>query len=514
MVRGRKCSLGFVSAFLSYLALLSVHKHFDRGGNVSERAEEMQWIASSPSFLDRQACKWLGVCGAFHLRPSGWTDTSQRKSHQEEHVREPELDSSLYWLSGSEDSTEWSHHERASREIPPYVYEYAPMVHLFSSEEYWPCDIADHLVHTTPYLNYTAIEDLQENRTLDNLEELNSYGRFTYLQSDDNVEEMPMWLGGSKNIPRSPGDRDQLFDHEDASWPSLDLNPPNAKDEDWYEAGIGDILAQGGVRPNPNVSIHEAPIRRRDESKSRHERRKGKPGQTSQAGGHSSAPAVLIVVNKGHGVVDAFWFYFYSYNLGNQVLNVRFGNHVGDWEHSVVRFQHGVPKAVFLSEHSFGEAYAYEAMEKIGKRPVIYSGVGTHAMYATPGVHPYVLPWGLLHDETDRGPLWDPALNNHGFVYNYTSGVLRSSTQTSRAPVSWFNYSGRWGDKFYPLSDPRQYRFAGQYHYVTGPLGPRFKNLGRKTICQGNKECVIKRSLLPWGSGVKLRPGLNEDSEG
>jgi hypothetical protein len=85
-------------------------------------------------------------------------------------------------------------------------------------------------------------------------------------------------------------------------------------------------------------------------------------------GGRSDAPAVLVVVEKDNGVVDAFFFFFYSYNLGNKVFNVRFGNHVGDWEHTVVRFQHGKPKAVFFSEHSFGEAYTYGALEKIGKR--------------------------------------------------------------------------------------------------------------------------------------------------
>jgi hypothetical protein len=67
-------------------------------------------------------------------------------------------------------------------------------------------------------------------------------------------------------------------------------------------------------------------------------------------------------------VVDAFWFFFYSYNLGNAVFNIRFGNHVGDWEHTVVRFQHGEPKAVFFSEHSFGEAYTWDAVEKKGNR--------------------------------------------------------------------------------------------------------------------------------------------------
>lgn len=116
-------------------------------------------------------------------------------------------------------------------------------------------------------------------------------------------------------------------------------------------------------------------------------------------------------------------------------------------------------------------------------------------MYGTPGDHPYVLPLGLLHDVTDRGPLWDPLQNVHSFTYDYLNRTLRASDLTPKAPVHWFYFRGHWGDKLYPLNDPRQYRFAGQYHYVNGPLGPMFKNLGRQRICQGNGPCVIKDTL-------------------
>ena len=37
------------------------------------------------------------------------------------------------------------------------------------------------------------------------------------------------------------------------------------------------------------------------------------------------------------------------------------GNHVGDWEHTMIRFEHGKPTSVFLSEHDFGAAYAFHA---------------------------------------------------------------------------------------------------------------------------------------------------------
>ena len=118
-------------------------------------------------------------------------------------------------------------------------------------------------------------------------------------------------------------------------------------------------------------------------------------------------------------------------------------------------------------------------------------------MYATPGVHPYILPWNLLHDITDRGPLWDPLQNFQAYTYDQTNDILRSSNLTPHAPVEWFYFSGHWGDKFYALDDERQYRLAGQYHYVNGPLGPRFKNLGRKQLCQGpeSEPCKVQKSL-------------------
>ncbi|KAL8945585.1 MAG: hypothetical protein Q9222_007888 [Ikaeria aurantiellina] len=212
----------------------------------------------------------------------------------------------------------------SKNDIPDYVLEYAPLVHLYSGEQFWPCDIAEHLQHVTPYLNYTPIGPTSNNLNLSNLDQLNEYtnGRFVYLTSDDNVEARPDWLGGEKNIPGDPEEEDS--DHD----------PPPTGSRDSAQQ-----ILDRNVRATQQIR-----------------------------GGRSDAPAVLIVVNKGHGIVDAFWFFFYSYNLGNLVFNIRFGNHVGDWEHSLVRFEHGKPKYVFVSEHYFGEAYTYDAVEKIGKR--------------------------------------------------------------------------------------------------------------------------------------------------
>jgi len=132
-------------------------------------------------------------------------------------------------------------------------------------------------------------------------------------------------------------------------------------------------------------------------------------------------------------------------------------------------------------------------------------------MYATPAVHRYILPLGLLHDETDRGPLWDPLQNMYAYTYNLTDHKLRSSSLTPEAPIDWFYFLGKWGDKAYPMTDRRQYYFAGQYHYVDGPGGPIYKNLGRREVCINPKNCKVKKSLADEDR-IRRWPGGEEVS--
>ncbi|KAJ6135938.1 hypothetical protein N7512_001098 [Penicillium capsulatum] len=490
MTRKAKATIAAFSTVIVYISVNSIARTLNPTAFVwcEEDRDESNWIATSKSWIDRKSCRWFGVCGATHFQRArgrfGHRDPTEWASSQD---AEP-MPWRSYWFDGANQS-EWDADEWARREIPSYVLDYAPLVHLYSGEQFWPGDIAEHLYYTTPSLNYTPIQAQWDHPSLSNLDELNQWNsRHVFLTSNDDPQSRPPWLEGEKNIPE-PGPEDKArnetwgdwdgrvdgrIPQESAQW--LDLNHEQNEDEAETAADLDSALDTV-----------------KEELRKRYG---GKPIQetTTGAGGRSDAPAVLLVMDKGNGVVDAFWFFFYSFNLGNTVVNVRFGNHVGDWEHCLIRFHHGKPKALFFSAHTAGEAYRYEAVEKIGQRPVIYSAEGSHAMYATAGLHPYVLPWGLLHDVTDRGPLWDPLLNSHAYTYDYNSDTLRSSNFSPSAPTEWFYFDGHWGDKYYPLGDSRQYRFAGQYHYVNGPIGPRWKRLGRRKMCQGPDDapCVIR----------------------
>lgn len=361
MKRKALTAIAVLSSLIVYVSVNSLIRTINPSAFIwsDEDKEEPRWIASSDSWADRKACRWIGLCGASHFRL-----VSAKFGHRVDGSLQQPRDEGTpwrsFWYSGADTWDESDSAERARREIPGYVFEYAPLVHLASGEQFWPCDIAEHLYHITPTLDYTPIQSRSNRVNLTNLDRLNEWevAREVFLTSDDNVERRPPWLEGERNIPESSDDLDEPW----ADWDGrIDGNLPDINDDqmEWAEADVD------GHRDSQEA-VQEASKLLKQELRKRY----GGQKVLSQGkkGGRSSAPAVLLVLDKGNGVVDAFWFYFYSFNLGNVVFNVRFGNHIGDWEHCLVRFYKGQPKALFFSAHSAGEAYSYEAVEKIGKR--------------------------------------------------------------------------------------------------------------------------------------------------
>ncbi|KAI9688943.1 MAG: hypothetical protein M1822_000680 [Bathelium mastoideum] len=208
----------------------------------------------------------------------------------------------------------------------------------------------------------------------------------------------------------------------------------------------------------------------------------------------------VVVNDHGSGLVDAFYFYFYAFNYGGDYFGFILGDHVGDWEHNMVRFQNGVPQAVWFSQHDNGEAFTYEALNKTNGRPINLVANGTHANYAIGGTHDHTipdvnLPEGPVEDYTDFGPIWDPILS--AYYYTYDVNTQTFAAYDDSIPVNWLYFIGQWGDEQYPNSDPRQKSLLGlTYKYTSGPTGPEDKQLNRTNVCPDDGDACIVRTVL------------------
>lgn len=330
----------------------------------------------------------------------------------------------------------------ADGEIPQYVLDYAPYVHLYSEERYFPYDIKKFVEHFhVEFRNGTVINGTEDGKLdIKMLGDLPKHS-YVYLTANEDFNLDPEWITGLKNKPS---------------------------------------LSNGEIK---------------------------------------DAPVTLIVVDKGYGWVDAFWFYFYSFNLGPFVMGSGpYGNHVGDWEHSLVRFYKGDPIIVWMSAHGGGGAYHYDKLEKYEldtKHPIIFSARGTHANYVSVGTHPHDLPYQILCDFTDRGPLWNPAKNYLGYTYDGKFVVPAKKNANPKHTGrelnygNWLTFTGHWGDKQLEKHDPRQSRsLIGGWKYIDGPRGPLKKNLLRIIPCERHKwwnfwnGCNVRQNIK-WGIGVE-----------
>ncbi|KAF7546567.1 hypothetical protein G7046_g9267 [Stylonectria norvegica] len=310
----------------------------------------------------------------------------------------------------------------------------APLVWLHSDDPYKPTDLLAHIRHTRPMLDGKPILGLP-SLNLDNLDILNEFGDRVGLTIDEDPATYPPWLLGE-----APDAAGRIF---------------------------------------------------------------------------NATPCVVILVEKSPNEVDAFYFYFYSYDEGpsiKQVLKpldalagsgkaatgIPFGNHIGDWEHNMVRFRDGLPVGIYFSQHISGTAYNWEdpLLSKIGERPVVYSARGSHANYPASGIQ---IHDSALIDYCDAGHKWDPVLSAYFYRFEPTSGII-TRLAAPGAPLqavptsnltSFFYFSGRWGDMQYADSDPRQETIPilGLKRFLDGPTGPRYKHLQYiPTVLRGGED--------------------------
>jgi hypothetical protein len=181
----------------------------------------------------------------------------------------------------------------------------------------------------------------------------------------------------------------------------------------------------------------------------------------------------------------------------------------------MIRFDHGVPQSIWYSQHEYGEAFTYEAVKKVGMRPIAFSAKGSHANYAVARDHDLhaiskltslrhllrsntalgdEIPEKMAFDHTSHGPLWDPLLS--AYFYTFSTETKKFTAAKDGTPVSYLYFQGQWGDQEYPDEHPGQQSFERHHKWMGGPRGPLDKHLDREPVCLPTKaECIIKSSL-------------------
>ncbi|KAH3900905.1 uncharacterized protein SCDLUD_002365 [Saccharomycodes ludwigii] len=363
-------------------------------------------------------------------------------------------------------------------EIPEYVIKYAPIVHLYSEEKYLPCDVK------------TFVE---------------RFKLVYYSKSDNDVNTKVVLHDYGLDIKKDLKTNYKLFSTVGKNTTTLNI-PSNEifMEIDDFDADVTYPRFLLGNKPDSKGYI-------------------------------KNAPANLIVrkhtsnnSTDADEIIDAYWFFFYGFNLGAFVMGQGpWGNHIGDWEHCIIRFVNGTPQSIWLSAHAGGSGYRFEAIEKKEyyynsknnehgeeivkyERPVIFSAKGTHANYASVGQHAHDVPlfFSALSDFTDRGYMWDPALNFYGYLVEKQENSSNieifkpfRKRELLELGVDWLQYQGHWGNKRLPMSDSRQKLCPFQWRYIDGPTGPTGKNLFRDKVCQNYKfwnfwhGCPLRRSI-------------------
>ncbi|KAG8691952.1 Vacuolar protein sorting-associated protein 62 [Ceratobasidium sp. 423] len=179
----------------------------------------------------------------------------------------------------------------------------------------------------------------------------------------------------------------------------------------------------------------------------------------------NKVPVYTFIVPKEGGIVDLFYWIFFPYNLGKDIIALgRVGNHIGDWERMTVRTLNGAAISADYNAHSSGNGAGTKPWSDVLKpsgedRPLGYVASGSHGVWPGPGTWVYqdasvVESWDRsapadkfiqiiiyqLKDETrDGGPIWNA--KDSVYPIEYLPSAAYSGDQ------AWLNFQGAWGNK-------------------------------------------------------------------
>ena len=187
------------------------------------------------------------------------------------------------------------------------------------------------------------------------------------------------------------------------------------------------------------------------------------------------APPVVYgaVFRSGPRVALQYWL-FHAFDIWSPLVPQSpdyWKSHEGDWEAVTVLLDAaGKPVEVGTSRHCGGARRAWATVEKRGARPVVYSALGSHALYFKPGRY-----------EQDEGcwpreavlvfDAYKVAILDHAARGAAVSPRLARVTRTAPA---WMRFPGSFGEQQYMHFPQVTFEFGA------GPHGPAFHDLWRQ----------------------------------
>ena len=188
-------------------------------------------------------------------------------------------------------------------------------------------------------------------------------------------------------------------------------------------------------------------------------------------------PAAAVVygaVFRSGGTIALQYWLFHAFDLWSPFVPQSadyWKLHEGDWEAVTVLLDAaGRPTEVGASRHCGGARRAWAKVERRGTRPVVYSALGSHALYFRPGRYPQEKRcWpkvALAVFDAYKVAVVDHAAAGHAVL-------PRVAAVSARSPA-WMRFPGAFGESQF-LHFPQATFASG-----AGPHGPAFHDLWKR----------------------------------
>ena len=462
-----------------------------------------------------------------------------------------------------------------TRAIPQFILDHSPMIFLYSEENYYPGDIANYIPKfqlCLPSKNYNFVPNLEKELVkigIDIPEEICLEDKLKMSGLKKDYKAIFVRKDLEKGILKfaSINETEMVTNDNNADNEVLTFNIPSKALFMTRHSFNPKTPFFQGIKP---TNMGRAPRTPATLIVRYHHKDSNKEVKKHAMITNYNANEIPDDVDlRDIEFIDAYWGLFYPFNEGAYVMGTGpWGNHLGDWEHIMVRFKpnfdskdiekNDLAQSVFvnnnyndndneppfyacqiwLSAHSGGFAYDFTKISKYDSnvsprpsKPLIFSAKGTHANYASVGQHAHDVPFffSALSDFTDRGLLWDVGSNYYGYSfdsfddddYGRYIDFIPSGERENELGTDWLNYRGRWGNAKLDKSHPLQKNGYVQWRYIDGPTGPIGKNLERERICERDyvannyiywnwfhlgSKCHIRRTIKK-GAGLDAERG-------